>query len=105
MGEPDASSDATQEALNSAYQTEASIEAGRLTLHGCDQRIYDELRRRQRQPVTLTPETHDGNLLDDPYWVEDDAPAHEKSEIELQATIQHCINALDEKIPHYPRFG
>ena len=103
MGEPDASSDATQEAFISAYQKLGQYRGGsfkawllRIVTNAC----YDELRRRQRQPVTpLTPETHDGNLLDDPYWVEDDAPTpHEKSEeIELQAAIQHCINALDEK--------
>jgi len=103
MGEPDASSDATQEAFISAYQKLEQYRGGsfkawllRIVTNAC----YDELRRRQRQPVTpLKPEMDDGEILENPYWIEDTSPTPEEKheEEELQAAIQHCINELDEK--------
>jgi len=103
MGEQDASSDATQEAFISAYQKLDQYRGGsfkawllRIVTNAC----YDELRRRQRQPVTpLRPELDDGETLEDPFWIEDDAPSPEEKseEAELQAAIQHCISELDEK--------
>lgn len=103
MGEHDASGDATQEAFISAYQKLEQYRGGsfkswllRIVTNAC----YDELRRRQRQPVTpLKPELDDGETLDTPYWIKDNAPDPEEQseEAELQEAIQHCINELDEK--------
>jgi len=103
MGEHDASGDATQEAFISAYQKLDQYRGGsfkswllRIVSNAC----YDELRRRQRQPVTpLKPELDDGETLETPFWIEDDAPNPEEQteEAELQEAIQHCINELDEK--------
>jgi len=103
MGEGGASSDATQEAFISAYQKLKQYRGGsfkawllRIVTNAC----YDELRRRQRQPVTpLNPEMDDGDDLEDPSWIEDDTmtPEEQSEEAELQEAIQHCINALDDK--------
>jgi RNA polymerase sigma-70 factor (ECF subfamily) len=103
MGEHDAAGDATQEAFISAYQKLEQYRGGsfkawllRIVTNAC----YDELRRRQRQPVTpLKPELDDGEILEDPYWIEDDqaTPEEHIEDAELQAAIQKCINALDEK--------
>ncbi len=103
MGEPDASGDATQEAFISAYQKLDQYRGGsfkswllRIVTNAC----YDELRRRQRQPVTpLKPELDDGEILENPFWIEDDQPTPEETteDAELQEAIQHCINELDEK--------
>ncbi len=103
IGEPDASSDATQEAFISAYQKLDQYRGGsfkswllRIVTNAC----YDELRRRQRQPVTpLKPELDDGETLETPFWIEDESPNPEEQseEAELQQAIQHCINELDDK--------
>lgn len=103
IGEHDASSDATQEAFISAYQKLDQYRGGsfkawllRIVTNAC----YDELRRRQRQPVTpLKPELDDGETLDTPFWIKDNSPNPEEQteEAELQEAIQHCINELDEK--------
>lgn len=103
MGEHGAAGNATQEAFISAYQKLKQYRGGsfkawllRIVSNCC----YDELRRRKRQPVTsLKPELDDGELLDDPYWIEDDSasPEERTEQVELQAAIQHCINELDEK--------
>jgi len=103
MGEHGASGDATQEAFISAYQKLEQYRGGsfkgwllRIVTNAC----YDELRRRQRQPVTpLKPELDDGEILEDPFWIEDVAPTPEEQseEAELQAAIQNCINELDDK--------
>jgi RNA polymerase sigma-70 factor, ECF subfamily len=103
IGEHDASSDATQEAFISAYQKLEQYRGGsfkawllRIVTNAC----YDELRRRQRQPVTpLKPEVDDGETLETPFWIEDDTPNPEEQteEAELQDAIQHCINELDDK--------
>jgi len=103
MGEHDAAGDATQEAFISAYQKLSQYRGGsfkawllRIVSNAC----YDELRRRKRQPIApLKPEMDDGDLLEDPYWIEDDeaTPEEQTEEAELQAAIQKCISALDEK--------
>ncbi|MFN2303061.1 MAG: RNA polymerase sigma factor [Anaerolineales bacterium] len=103
MGEYDAAGDATQEAFISAYQKLEQYRGGsfkawllRIVTNAC----YDELRRRQRQPVApLKPELDDGERLEDPYWIEDEeaSPEEQSEENELQNAIQHCIRALDEK--------
>ncbi len=103
MGEHGAADDAAQEAFISAYEKLEQYRGGsfkawllRIVTNAC----YDELRRRQRQPVTpLKPELNDGETLENPYWIEDDTPSPEEEiqESELQKAIQHCINALDDK--------
>lgn len=103
MGEHGAADDAAQEAFISAYQKLQQYRGGsfkawllRIVTNNC----YDELRRRQRQPVTpLKPELPDGETLDDPHWIEDDSftPEEQTEQAQLQDAIQHCINALDRK--------
>jgi len=51
-------------------------------------------------PVTpLKPELDDGDLLEEPAWLEDDSdsPEEQSEQAELQEAIQHCIGELDEK--------
>ena len=103
MGEHGAASDACQEAFISAYQKLHQYRGGsfkswllRIVTNAC----YDELRRRQRRPVTaLTPETDDGEMLEDPYWIEDDqaSPEEQSEQAALEKAIQHCISELEEK--------
>lgn len=103
MGEHGAAGDASQEAFISAYQKLEQYRGGsfkawllRIASNAC----YDELRRRQRHPVTpLKPEMDDGETLEDPFWIEDDAPDPEEqmAESELQKAIQNCINRLEDK--------
>ncbi|MCB2214129.1 sigma-70 family RNA polymerase sigma factor [bacterium] len=103
MGEHGAAGDACQEAFISAYQKLEQYRGGsfkawllRIASNAC----YDELRRRQRQPVApLMPEMDDGERLEDPYWIEDEStsPEEESEQAELEQAIQHCINELEEK--------
>lgn len=103
MGEPGAADDAAQEGFITAYQKLQQYRGGsfkawllRIVTNNC----YDELRRRQRQPVApLKPETSDGETVEDPYWIEDDSatPEEQSEQAELQHAIQNCINALDIK--------
>ena len=103
MGEHDAAGDAAQEAFISAYQKLHQYRGGsfkawllRIVTNAC----YDELRRRQRQPVTpLKPELDDGETLENPFWIEDESatPEEQSEESELQEAIQNCINELDDK--------
>lgn len=103
VGEHDAAGDAAQEAFISAYQKLHQYRGGsfkawllRIVTNSC----YDELRRRQRQPVTpLKPELDDGETLENPFWIEDESatPEEQSEESELQDAIQHCINELDDK--------
>ena len=103
MGEPDAAEDATQEAFISAYQKLDQFHGGsfkawllRIVSNAC----YDELRRRQRKPVTaLEPEVHDGETWEDPAWIKDPStnPEETLEQAELQAAIQKCINKLENK--------
>jgi len=103
LGEPDASSDATQEAFISAYEKLEQYRGGsfkawllRIVTNAC----YDELRRRQRQPVTaLKPKLSEGDVLEDPYWIEDPSASPEEriEQDALQKAIQECINELDDK--------
>lgn len=103
MGEHGAAGDAAQEAFISAYQKLGQYRGGsfkawllRIVTNGC----YDELRRRQRQPVSpLEPELDDGETLETPYWIEDSSasPEEQIEQNELEQAIQLCINALEEK--------
>lgn len=103
IGEPGAASDATQEAFISAYKKLHQFRGGsfkswllRIVTNAC----YDELRRRQRQPVApLNPEMDDGEDLEDAVWMADPNPQPEDltEQAELLAAIQDCINNLEEK--------
>ncbi len=103
MGEPDAAEDATQEAFISVYKKLHTYRGGsfkawvlRIVTNAC----YDELRRRQRCPVTpLEPELDDGELMESAKWMVDDAPSPEDVlvKVGLDEAIQHCINELEEK--------
>jgi RNA polymerase sigma-70 factor (ECF subfamily) len=103
MGEHGAAGDAAQEGFISAYEKLDQYRGGsfkawllRIVTNAC----YDELRRRQRHPVTpLKPELDDGETLEDPFWIEDDTPDPEQqmAESELQKAIQSCINRLEDK--------
>ncbi len=103
IGEQGASDDATQEAFISAYQKLEQYRGGsfkawllRIVTNAC----YDELRRRQRQPaMPLEPELGNGETFEDPSWIEDKTqnPEEQSEEAELQAAIQNCINALEDK--------
>lgn len=102
MGESVAADDATQEAFISMYQKLHTYRGGsfkawilRIVTNAC----YDELRRRQRRPVTaLEPEDDDGELVESPKWMEDTSPTPDESmdQSELEGAIQHCLDGLDE---------
>ena len=102
MGEGVAAEDATQEAFISMYQKLHTYRGGsfkawilRIVTNAC----YDELRRRQRRPVTpLEPEDEDGELVESPKWMEDTSPTPDESmdQSELEGAIQHCLDGLDE---------
>ena len=103
IGEPDAAEDATQEAFISAYHKLHTYRGGsfkswllRIVTNAC----YDELRRRQRQPVTpLKPEDDYGEEMDSPSWMEDpgEIPEETLQRSELSDAIQHCLDKLDQK--------
>ena len=103
IGEPDAAEDATQEAFLSAYRKLHTYRGGsfkswllRIVSNAC----YDELRRRQRQPVApLTPRDDHGEEFDSPDWMEDpsDKPEQYLQRSELSEAIQRCLDQLDEK--------
>lgn len=102
MGESVAADDATQEAFISMYKKLHTYRGGsfkawilRIVTNAC----YDELRRRQRHPVTpLEPEDDDGELIESPKWMEDTSPTPDESmdQSELEGAIQHCLDGLDE---------
>jgi RNA polymerase sigma-70 factor (ECF subfamily) len=100
MGEVDAASDATQEAFISAYRNIQSYRGGlfrawlfRIVTNAC----YDELRRRQRRPVTsLEPLDDSGEEIESPQWIADpsEKPEEALERVELGEAIQHCLNQL-----------
>jgi len=103
IGEPDAAEDATQEAFISAFQKLHTYRGGsfkswllRIVTNAC----YDELRRRQRQPVTaLQPEDDYGEEIESPSWMEDQGEKPEQTiqRSELSNAIQRCLNELEDK--------
>lgn len=103
IGEPDAAEDATQEAFISAYQKLHTYRGGSFKswlLRIVTNATYDELRRRQRQPVTaLKPEDDYGEEMDSPSWMEDpgEKPEETLQRSELSAAIQRCLNGLEDK--------
>ncbi len=103
MADAASADDATQDAFIAAYRKLDTYRGGsfkawllRIVTNAC----YDELRRRKRRPaVPLEPENSDGDVLESPQWLADDAPSPENQaeQQELELAIQHCLNALDDK--------
>jgi RNA polymerase sigma-70 factor (ECF subfamily) len=103
MGDDQAAEDATQEAFISMYQKLYTYRGGsfkawmlRIVTNAC----YDELRRQRRRPtVPLEPETDDGDIVESPRWLVDESPSPDDimDRSELEQTIQHCIEGLEEK--------
>jgi len=101
VGESHAAEDATQDAFISMYQKLQTYRGGsfkawilRIVTNAC----YDELRRRQRRPVTpLEPEDDDGEVIESPKWMEDSTagPDEQVDNAELENAIQHCLENLD----------
>ncbi len=100
MNDDAAAADATQEAVISMYRRIDTFRGGSFKawfLRIVSNQCYDNLRWQKRRPsVALEPETDDGERFDSPAWLEDDAPKPEDQleRSELEAAIQHCINAL-----------
>lgn len=100
MNDDAAAADATQEAVISMYRRIDTFRGGSFKawfLRIVSNQCYDNLRWQKRRPsVALEPETDDGERFDSPAWLEDDAPKPEDQleRTELEAAIQHCINAL-----------
>ena len=102
MSDPAAAADATQEAVISMYRKLNTYRGGsfkswflRIVTNAC----YDELRRNKRRPsIPLEPENDEGDLVDSPSWMEDNAPDPDEaaSARELASAIEHCLGDLEE---------
>lgn len=100
MGDSQSAEDATQEAFISAYRKLNSYRGGsfrawllRIVTNAC----YDELRRRQRQPVAfLEPLNAEEEEIDSPQWLADpgESPEIEVERGELGDAIQNCLDEL-----------
>jgi len=103
MGETDAAEDASQEAFISAFRKLHTYRGGsfkgwlfRIVTNAC----YDELRRRKRRPVTpLEPILADGDEVESPKWMAEQADLGESPEARLQQAemvraIEECLNQL-----------
>ncbi len=103
MNDEAQAADATQDAVISMYRRFDTYRGGsfkawfmRIVTNAC----YDALRWQKRRPtIALEPETDDGERIESPYWLEDNEakPDEELEKKELEAAIQHCINALPNK--------
>jgi RNA polymerase sigma-70 factor (ECF subfamily) len=100
MGDSQSADDATQEAFISAYRKLRSYRGGsfrawllRIVTNAC----YDELRKRQRRPVThLEPLDPEGEEVETPQWLADqgESPEMEVERGELGEAIQKCLDQL-----------
>lgn len=100
MGDGEAAEDATQEAFISAYRSLNAYRGGsfkawlmRIVTNAC----YDELRRRQRQPVTpLEPVDQDDEEIESPHWMMDpgETPESYSERAELDRALQNCLDGL-----------
>lgn len=103
LGSQAPAEDATQEAVISMYRNLGSYRGGsfkswflRIVTNAC----YDELRRQKRHPnIPLEPEDDDGELIEDPAWMQDDSPGPEEvyTSAQMMAAIQSCLDRLEEK--------
>ena len=103
LGDEDASADAVQDALISAYRNLASFRGDslrswltRVVINAC----YDQLRRRRRHPTLPLEQTDEyENEMDAAPWLADSAPLPgEQVEVrELQSAIQRALGALAPK--------
>jgi RNA polymerase sigma factor (sigma-70 family) len=100
LGDDDLAADATQEAFLSAFRGLRSYRGGSFKawlLRTVTNACYDELRRRKRRPtVPLEPESDDGEAMETPRWLADQAMSPEQTveAEELEHAIQHCLQAL-----------
>ncbi len=105
IGEGDAAADATQEAFINAFKKIKSYKGGsfkawlfRIVTNTC----YDELRRRQRRPVSSLDAllVSDVNAADDEAQVQlatdKDSPTQAQERTELLEAIQNCLNTLSD---------
>ncbi|MCB9135702.1 MAG: sigma-70 family RNA polymerase sigma factor [Anaerolineales bacterium] len=102
IGDPDAASDATQDAFISAFKHLGSFRGGsfkawmlRIVTNTC----YDELRRRKRRPTTpLEPLNDDNEEIESPIWLKDpgETPEERAERAELHYAIQDCLNGLSD---------
>ena len=100
MGDSQSAEDATQEAFISAYRKLRSFRGGsfrawllRIVTNAC----YDELRRRQRQPIAhLEPLDADDEEIETPHWLADpgESPEMVVERGELGDAIQKCLDEL-----------
>ena len=103
MSDEASAADATQDAVISMYRKLDTYRGGsfkawflRIVTNAC----YDELRKQKRRPtIPLEPETDDGDLLESPEWIADQAPDMEESimNAQLEKAIQNCLDKLNEK--------
>jgi RNA polymerase sigma-70 factor (ECF subfamily) len=98
-GDPDAAADATQEAFISAFHKLHQFRGERfkpwlmrIVTNAC----YDEMRRRQRRPVSSLESLHEvSSELDDlSLHSQQENPEQHAQRSELHAAIQRCITAL-----------
>ncbi len=100
MGESDAAEDATQEAFLSAFRKLHTYRGGSFRawlLRIVTNRCYDDLRYARRRPVAdLHPAGRDGEEIESPPWLADPGESPEERVLrqELNAAIQHCLQAL-----------
>ena len=98
MGEPDTAADAAQDAFLNAYRKLHTYRGGkfiawlaRIATNLC----YDELRRRQRRPMTylddLTPPDSDDGP---PLPSDEQTPEQAAQQLELREALQQCIQGL-----------
>lgn len=104
LSNEDQAADAAQNAFVSAYRNLGGYRGGsfkawllRIVTNSC----YDELRRTKRHPETsLEPVSEeDGEEMESPAWLADDAPSPEEKIItkDIENAIQRCISALPEE--------
>jgi RNA polymerase sigma-70 factor (ECF subfamily) len=105
LGDGEAASDATQEAVLSAYRSLRSFRGGsfrawllRIVTNAC----YDELRRRKRRPTMpledLTAEPEDGAPQFEEWLAsESDGPERLSERSELVRAIQNCLDRLPDE--------
>jgi len=101
LGDEDQAADATQTAFLSAYKNLRAFRGGsfkawvlRMVTNAC----YDELRHKQRHPVTsLEPMADEnGEEMDPNEWLASDDPSPEVSleQAEMEHALQHCLENL-----------
>ncbi|MGB8214641.1 MAG: sigma-70 family RNA polymerase sigma factor [Anaerolineales bacterium] len=100
LNDDEQAADAVQEAFISAFRALNSYRGGSFRawlLRTVTNACYDELRRKKRRPTTpLEPETADGDEIESPGWLIDQAASPEErlDQAELEHAVQHCLENL-----------